>query len=382
VEFIRNGLSISNRNGVGGIPITRIETISEHAVDPQRVGYAGVQLGERDEWLLDRGDILFSHINSVSHLGKVALYEGRPEHLLHGMNLLSIRPKTSVVLPQYLVRALRSDGFRAQLSKHIKPAVNQASVSSSALKKLTLRIPDLAEQRRIADILDKTDAIRRKRKEAIALTEELLRSAFLDMFGDPVTNPKGWPVKPLGELADIRGGGTPSRARAEFFAGSIPWATAKDFRSEFMSDAEEHVSEEAIASSATKLVPSGTILVVVKSKILMRRLPVSVSTVPLCFNQDVKGLVVHDPDEVFYVATHLRMAQRKLLELARGVNTEGLTLEHLRSHLVMRPPVVKIRRFATLQTTLRRSLERRVAATQQTEELFNTLVARAFSGSL
>ena len=57
--------------------------------------------------------------------------------------------------------------------------------------------PPLAEQKRIAAILDKADAIRRKRQEAIALTEEFLRSAFLDMFGDPVTNPKGWPVATL-----------------------------------------------------------------------------------------------------------------------------------------------------------------------------------------
>src|SRR4051812_5143678 len=115
VEFIRNGLSINNRNGVGGIPITRIETISDHAIDPRRVGYAGVGPGERDEWLLKPGDILFSHINSVSHLGKCALYEGTPERLLHGMNLLNIRPRKDLVLPRYLVRALRTDVFCAQL---------------------------------------------------------------------------------------------------------------------------------------------------------------------------------------------------------------------------------------------------------------------------
>lgn len=200
VEFIRNGLAIDNRNGTGGIPITRIETISEHSIDDRRVGYAGVEAGQRDEWLLKVGDILFSHINSVTHLGKCALYEGQPTQLLHGMNLLNIRPNPCVVLPRYLLRALRANTFRSQLAKHIKPSVNQASVSIAALKGIVLTIPPLDEQRRIADILDRADAIRRKRKQAIALTEQLLRSTFLEIFGDPITNPKAWPVKLLGEL--------------------------------------------------------------------------------------------------------------------------------------------------------------------------------------
>ncbi len=85
---------------------------------------------------------------------------------------------------------------------------NLPRLSPKDLASFGVPVPGLSEQRRIADILDKADAIRRKRKQAIALTEELLRSAFLDMFGDPVTNPKGWPVTPLGEAADLHAGTT------------------------------------------------------------------------------------------------------------------------------------------------------------------------------
>lgn len=74
------------------------------------------------------------------------------------------------------------------------------------LREAPIPRPPMAEQRRIADILDKADAIRRKRKEAIALTEELLRSAFLEMFGDPVTNPKRWPRGTIGTLLTLKSG--------------------------------------------------------------------------------------------------------------------------------------------------------------------------------
>jgi type I restriction enzyme S subunit len=294
---------------------------------------------------------------------------------------LVLSPQDNNVNQDYFYHLLGSPLVYGEFERLAAGAVVK-NLNSDLVRGVTVPFPPLAEQRRIADILDKADAIRRKRKEAIALTEELLRSAFLEMFGDPVTNPKSWPVKPLGELVDIRGGGTPSRARPEFFAGRIPWATAKDFRSDFMCDTEEHVSEDAIASSATKLVPQGTILIVVKSKILMRRLPVAISTVPLCFNQDVKGLVARDLSEGPYIAAHIRMAQRKLLELARGVNTEGLTLDHLRGHPVMRPPIDEVRRFVRLEAKIHRSTDANARGAQAAEDMFNSLVARAFSGEL
>ncbi|MGL0815328.1 restriction endonuclease subunit S [Vibrio vulnificus] len=73
-------------------------------------------------------------------------------------------------------------------------------VSRSIVEDWQIPLPPLDEQKRIAAILDKADAIRQKRKQAIALADEFLRSVFLEMFGDPVTNPKGWEVKPLSEL--------------------------------------------------------------------------------------------------------------------------------------------------------------------------------------
>ena len=68
----------------------------------------------------------------------------------------------------------------------------QPGVNSSKLKELEIPLPPLPEQKRIAAILDKAAAIRRKRQQAIQLADDFLRAVFLDMFGDPVTNPKGW----------------------------------------------------------------------------------------------------------------------------------------------------------------------------------------------
>lgn len=383
LEEVQTGFACgeSDNDGVAQIRMNNVDVDGRLRLDSVR--RVPKHLADVAKFGLVDGDILFNNTNSPELVGKTALFTGAQEPFVFSNHFTRLRVSRKRVDPRYVARWLAKERNRGVFSRLCNQWVNQASVRKEALLALEVPLPEtLEEQRRIADILDKADAIRRKRKEAIALTEELLRSAFLDMFGDPVTNPKGWPVKPLGDLVDIRGGGTPSRARPEFFAGHVSWATAKDFRSEFMSDTEEHVSEDAIASSATKLVPQGTILIVVKSKILMRRLPVAISTVPLCFNQDVKGLVARDLSEGPYIAAHIRMAQRKLLELARGVNTEGLTLDHLRGHPVMRPPVDEVQRFVQLEATIRRSSDVNARGALAADDLFNSLMTRAFSGEL
>jgi type I restriction enzyme S subunit len=137
----------------------------------------------------------------VEHIGKCAVYEGSPEKLVHGMNLLCLRPDKSKLTPQFGKYLIRSNAFRSRLFNYVNKAVNQASVSIGNLKPIEVSVPSLPEQKRIAAILDKADSIRRKRQEAVRMTEDLLRSVFLEIFGDPVTNPKGWKSVKLGDIA-------------------------------------------------------------------------------------------------------------------------------------------------------------------------------------
>ena len=92
------------------------------------------------------------------------------------------------------------------------PSTTVAIINKSNFEALQIPLPPLPEQKRIASILDKADAIRRKRQQAIQLADDFLRAVFLDMFGDPVTNPKGWKEHVLNEIADIRSGVTKGKA--------------------------------------------------------------------------------------------------------------------------------------------------------------------------
>ncbi|WP_252060354.1 restriction endonuclease subunit S [Acinetobacter sp. AHP123] len=198
--FIRNGKSVKQSKDVDGLPITRIETIANQTIDFNRVGYASLSEEGGKSHLLEYGDILFSHINSLEHLCKTAIYTGFPEKLVHGMNLLCFRPNPQLIFPQYLLHLLRSSRIRTSLLQFANKSVNQASISAGNLKSFKVKIPPLEEQRRIASILDQADELRRKRQQAIEKLDQLLQATFIDMFGDPVSNPKGWDLIKLSEV--------------------------------------------------------------------------------------------------------------------------------------------------------------------------------------
>jgi type I restriction enzyme S subunit len=114
-----------------------------------------------------------------------------------------IKPDETVCNPEYLYWYLRSSKDNL-LKQRVGGA--QPNISQSIIRDMKVPLPPLGEQERITSILEKADGVRRKREEALKLSDELLRSVFLDMFGDPVTNPKGWEKIPLGEIIKVRSG--------------------------------------------------------------------------------------------------------------------------------------------------------------------------------
>ena len=200
---IRNGMNIKQDKSGDGLPITRIETIWAGKIDPSRVGYAGLKSEGCRQWMLQSGDILFSHINSAELVGKCAVYRGTPDLLVHGMNLLCLRPNPSRLDSNFAQWMIRSSSFRGKLSNFVNKAVNQASVSIGNLSTIPVSVPPLEEQRRIAAILDKADALRQKRRLALQKLDSLTQSIFLDMFGDPRASSGNWKKTKLDFVCEL-----------------------------------------------------------------------------------------------------------------------------------------------------------------------------------
>ncbi|MCJ2165236.1 MULTISPECIES: restriction endonuclease subunit S [unclassified Pseudodesulfovibrio] len=147
-----------------------------------------------------KNDVVFAKITPCFENGKAAYFSGLPTEIGFGSTEFHVLRPNKDVDGQYLYYTVWNPDFRAYGTWRMSGAVGQKRVTTDFLKKYEIPLPPLSEQKRIAAILDKADAIRRKRKAALDMADEFLRATFLDMFGDPVTNPKGWDVKPLGRL--------------------------------------------------------------------------------------------------------------------------------------------------------------------------------------
>ena len=159
VSLLRNGATIKQNKDREGYPITRIETIANRTVDRSRMGYAGItDLSKYEDYILQDGDILMSHINSVTHMGKSAIYErSADENIIHGMNLLCLRPKVNIVMPYFLYRYFQMDYFYDLVLSITKKAVNQASMTIKDLGNLTLIVPDMESQMLYVDFVRQSD---------------------------------------------------------------------------------------------------------------------------------------------------------------------------------------------------------------------------------
>ena len=181
--FIRNGLNIKNNKSKKGIPITRIETISNGIIDINKTGYANIFDDKYIDYYLRQDDILMSHINSLKHLGKVG-YCYYDMKIIHGMNLLNIRVNPNNVYPKYLYYYFKSNNFKIKLNKISKQSVNQSSFSISDLKKIRIDIIDLKKQKLIVSKLDKVVEVISIRKKQIEELNNLIKSQFVEMFGN------------------------------------------------------------------------------------------------------------------------------------------------------------------------------------------------------
>ena len=182
--YIKNGYNVRQGKDKGGMPITRIETLSDNRFNRDKVGYADIFSTEGlENRILEDGDILMSHINSLPYLGRSVMYRARPgEVFIHGMNLLRLKADRSVVEPEYAELYFRSPSFKQHVLKIAKKAVNQASFSVGNLKELEFPLMSLCDQRDVIERLSSIAAQIKHCQRAIGKLDSLVKSRFVEMF--------------------------------------------------------------------------------------------------------------------------------------------------------------------------------------------------------
>lgn len=263
--------------------------------------------------------------------------------------------------------------------------ITMVHMTKAGMEDCMIPLPPLPEQKRIAAILDKADAIRRKHQQAIELTENLLRSAFLEMFGDPVTNPKGWPIEKLAVAIDETQYGTAAKADSARIGlpilrmNNITYAGGWDLTSLKWC----RIAHNDLDKYTTR-----------RGDLLFNRTnsPELVGKTAVWNSDDVYAIAgylvrvrFNRLADAHYVSALLNSAYGKRLLFAKAKpsnNMSNLSASELTRLEVPLPPRSEQDRFAALTIGVQRSGPTRAAAWRCAEELSATLTQRAFSGRL
>ena len=177
------------------LSLDQIESGTGEVVDKR---YAIASEAGSSTFQFDKGNVLYSKLRP--YLNKVVLPE---ESGIATTELIPLRPRSAILNPKFLAFYLRSPAFLGQASHHVAGA-KMPRVAMDWFWGHEMPLPPLTEQSRIVELLEEADNLRRQRREVDTKAARILATLFLKMFGDPATNPNGWPIRTLGELADQR----------------------------------------------------------------------------------------------------------------------------------------------------------------------------------
>ena len=284
----------------------------------------------------DRSDVLLAKISPCFENGKCLRPGQIPTDIGFGSTEFHvIRPAAERLDGLYLFYLIWSEKFRFLGGKSMFGAAGQKRVGVDFLKEFEIPLPPLSEQKRLVAILDKADAIRRKRQQAIQLADDFLRAVFLDMFGDPVANPKGWPLRRFGGVGTWSSGGTPSRAVSDFFNGNIDWYSAGELNSRYLDGSLEKISASAIKNSSAKIFKKGSLLVGMYDTAAMK---ISILKEDSSCNQACANVHCNELVNVEWLYSYIECAKDGYLSLRRGARQKNLNLGMIRDFLLPLPP--------------------------------------------
>lgn len=263
------------------------------------------------------------------------------------------------------------------------------SLRLSEISEIDILVPPIDEQRRI---VARIEALTRRAEEARKLRQEAVeqiatqffhvrRKIYQSLLSD-------FPTKPLGKCGKVMGGGTPSKQRPDYWDGDIPWVSAKDMKTFFLTDSGLKITEKGLSESTAKLIPENSVLFVVRGSILYRYVPIAVNSMPCTINQDLKAIVPSKGIDSVYLAHMLWAANDILLGMVEEAgNTAGkLPTPSWSGVEIPIPDKTKqesvVRELTAFQKKLTELESLQTETAQGLEQFQSALLAKAFRGKL
>jgi type I restriction enzyme S subunit len=383
--------SLSDGDDVSFMPMAAVDADSVTAVDRETRLYSEVSKGYTP--FLD-GDLLVAKITPCFENGKIAQARLSRRYGFGSTEFHVVRPRSDRADARYLVHFLRQDRIRKQGESRMTGSAGQRRVPENFLAGLTIPLPPLPEQRRIAEILDKADALRAKRRAALAQLDTLTQSIFLDMFGDAAINPRAWRRVGLREAYWFQEG--PGVRKWQFQDEGVKLLNVGNIESNGRLNLDKTsrylAKEEAFGKYRHFLVDAGD-LVIASSGISFdddnllrtRGAFVSEDQLPLCMNTStIRFKAIEGVSDLRFLWVWLNSSEFRgqITRLVTGSAQQNFGPSHLSLLKVTLPPLSTQHEFARRVLAIDELRRVQHASSTELDSLFASLQQRAFRGEL
>jgi type I restriction enzyme S subunit len=303
-----------------------------------------------------------------ANVGEVFYYNGKLEAYQRTYVLHNISQNT-----RYLYYYFKKNWIRQITKRQVGSATNYIKMDD--IVSFEIPLPPLTQQQKIANILDVADELRQNEKALIAKYDELTQALFLYIFGDPVSNPKGWGKVELKQFGKISTGNTPSRADEKNYSSKfIEWIKTDNIKENnlYISEASEYLSDVGIKKART----------VEKDAILVACIAAALTDRKVSFNQQINAIESNSKVNPKYLYYLIRNCKKHIQNHASNGMKRMLTKGEFEKILMILPPLHLQNQFVEQVSLIEEQKAIAQKSLEKSEELFNSLLQKAFRGEL
>ncbi|MGV9232544.1 restriction endonuclease subunit S [Streptomyces nigra] len=343
--------------------------------------------GELRCTFLEVGDVLVARMPDP--IGRACIFPGDSRKSVTVVDVCIIRPDVQVVDPRWLMHCLNSPVVHARITQRAT-GTTRSRISRGNLGKVQVPFPAIAQQRRIAQVLDQVNALRAKRRRAIALLDDLAQSIFFDMFGDVAANSHGWDdSRTLGEVAFISSGITKGRRIPDRPLRSIPYmavVNVQEMRLNFSVIKEIEATEEEI--ERYRLMENDLLLTEGGDPDKLGRGTLWRNEIPECIHQNhifrVRLREGSGIDPVFlnWLVASSRGRRYFLRSAKQTTGIASINATQLKNFPLLVPPIKLQQEFSTRVNQIERYRSSHRQHLAELDALFSSVQHRAFRGEL
>jgi type I restriction enzyme S subunit len=347
-----------------GKPIIRIQNLTD---ETKPFNYTNKKVPEK--YYIKNGDVL------VSWSATIDVFEWNRGDALLNQHIFKVEFKQKVILKNYFRFILRDTISELSRFRH---GSTMTHVTKRDFENHLIPVPDLDNQKRIGQVLTDCETLIAQRKESIALLDDLLKSTFLEMFGDPRNNEKKWDFDKVIKFADCI---VPGRDKPKSFTGNIPWVTTNDLEHlGFTSESKDQIglTETEISDVKARTVPEGSVLMTCVGDLGV----VTIATQRMLVNQQLHSFQCKDNMNNLFLMFVLSFQTGYMYNRASTTTVPYLNKTNSNSIPVIKPPINQQLKFAKIVEKVEETKKLYKNHLAQLEKLYGRLSQDSFKGEL